>query len=210
MPTRSGPPPALSISTETPSPQSDSPERSGERSASAPELVERAQAGEKRAFELLYRARFQSISRRVGALVRDPDRTEDVVAQTFLLAWKDLPKLRRSDRFDSWLGRIAHNQAMTELRRRRTVPLDETLDPEDPSDLGSPPSMLELKHDIDEVREALLELPEEQREVLVLRFLQDLPHAEVARILNRSEQAARALQYRALRSMQRIMVARSA
>ena len=172
--------------------------------------MERAQAGEKRAFELLYRARFPSITRQVGALLRDPDRTEDVVAQTFLLAWKDLPKLRRSDRFDAWLGRIAHNQAMTELRRRRTVPLDETLDPEDTSALASPGSLLELKHDIDEIREALLELPEEQREVLVLRFLQDLPHAEVARILNRSEQAARALQYRALRSMQRIMGARSA
>ncbi len=150
------------------------------------------------------------ISRQVGALVPDIDRAEDVVAETFLLAWKDLPKLRRSDRFDAWLSRIAHNQATTELRRRRTVPLDETLDPEDPSDLGSPDALLELKHDVDRVREALLELPEKQREVLVLRFLQDLPHAEVARMLDRSEQATRALQYRALHSMLRIIEAKSA
>ena len=167
--------------------------------------MERAQAGEKRAFELLYRARFPSITRQVGALLRDPDRTEDVVAQTFLLAWKDLPKLRRSDRFDAWLGRIAHNQAMTELRRRRTVPLDETLDPEDTSALASPGSLLELKHDIDEIREALLELPEEQREVLVLRHLEELSTKEIATVLRVSVGAVKTRHLRALQRLRHLL-----
>jgi RNA polymerase sigma-70 factor, ECF subfamily len=141
----------------------------------------------------------------VAALVRDPHRTEDVVAQTFLLAWRDLPKLRRADRFDSWLARIAHNQAMSELRRRPTAPLGEAPDPENPNDLDRPDTALELSSNIEAVHAALIELPDDQRQVLMLRFIRDLPHTETARLLGRSEQATRALQYRALRAMQRLI-----
>lgn len=175
------------------------------RAVSPVELVESAQAGNERSFESLYRLQFAGIARQVAALVRDPHRTEDVVAQTFLLAWRDLSKLRRADRFDSWLARIAHNQAMSELRRRATVPLGEAPDPENPSDLDRPDTALELSSNIEVVHAALIELPDDQRQVLMLRFIRDLSHAETARLLGRSEQATRALQYRALRSMQRLI-----
>ena len=169
------------------------------------ELVERARDRDRDAFETLYRLQFPSIARQVAALVRDPDRAEDVVAQTFLLAWKDLPRLRRADRFDSWLARIAHHQAMSELRRRSTAPLEDAPEPADPSEFSSPSQRLERAADGDRLRVALLQLPNDQRAVLMLRFLRDLPHADVARLLGRSEQATRALQYRALRSMQRLI-----
>jgi len=178
------------------------------RSASPTELVERAKAGDQASFEMLYRLQFPGIARQVAALVRDPHRTEDVVAQTFLLAWRDLPKLRRADRFDSWLARIAHNQAMSELRRRPMAPLEDAPDPEDPSDLDQPAAALDLQSNADVVHAALVELPDDQRQVLLLRFIRDLSHAETARLLGRSEQATRALQYRALRSMQQVIEAR--
>lgn len=178
----------------------------GRKRASSPaELVERARGGDERSFELLYRLQFPGIARQVAALVRDSHRTEDVVAQTFLLAWRDLPKLRRTDRFDSWLARIAHNQSMTELRRRSTVPLEDAPDPESPSERDRPDAAFELSSNIETVHAALIELPDDQRQVLMLRFIRDLPHAETARLLGRSEQATRALQYRALRSMQRLI-----
>ena len=175
------------------------------REASPPELVEQAKARDQQAFESLYRLQFTGIARQVAALVRDPHRAEDVVAQTFLLAWRDLPKLRQADRFDSWLARIAHNQAMSELRRRQTTPLEDAPDPEDPSALDRPDAALELGSKIETVRAALVELPEDQQQVLILRFIRDLPHAETARILGRSEQATRALQYRALRAMEQLL-----
>lgn len=180
-------------------------EQGRRRVASPVALVERAQAGDQQAFERLYRLQFPGIARQVAALVRDPDRTEDTVAQTFLLAWRDLPTLRRVDRFDSWLARIAHNQAMSELRRRRTAPLEDAPEPEDPSDLDRPDAAFALRASADAVHAALIELPDDQRQVLVLRFIRDLPHSETARLLGRSEQATRALQYRALRSMHQIM-----
>ncbi len=172
------------------------------------ELVERARERDRRAFEALYRLQFPSIARQVAALVRDPDRAEDAVAQTFLLAWKDLPQLRRADRFDSWLARIAHHQAINELRRPRTAPLEEAPEAADQSEFGSPSRMLDRDADVDRLRIALLALPSDQRTVLMLRFLRDLPHVEVARLLGRSQQATRALQYRALRAMHRVLGAR--
>ena len=176
-----------------------------ERVISPVELVERARDRDQGSFETLYRLQFRGIARQVAALVRDPHRTEDVVAQTFLLAWRDLPKLRRADRFDSWLSRIAHNQAMSELRRRPTLKLEDAPDPEDPSELDQPAAAFESRANAETVHAALIALPDDQRQVLVLRFIRDLPHAETARLLGRSEQATRALQYRALRSMQQLM-----
>ena len=185
----------------------DAPRRaaSPRRVVSPIELVERARDRDRSAFEGLYRLQFPSIARQVAALVRDADRAEDVVAQTFLLAWKDLPQLRRADRFDSWLARIAHHQAFSELRRERTAPLEHAPEAADPSEFSSPSGLLDREADLDRLRAALVQLPSDQRAVLTLRFLRDLPHAEVARLMDRSEQATRALQYRALRSMHRLI-----
>ena len=164
-------------------------------------LVERAREGESEAFGQIYEALFEGVSRYVGSIVRDPDRTEDAVAQTFLSAWRGLPKIKSVDRVESWLFRIAHNEAISELRRGRGVPLEAVGDPEDPSRLGSPEAVADLRADHASVQQALLRLSEEQREVLILRFLRELSHSDVARILGKSEQATRALQYRALRRM---------
>jgi len=178
------------------------------RSVSPVELVERARGGDRPAFELLYRLQFPSIARQVAVLVRDRERAEDVTAQTFLLAWKGLSSLRRADRFDAWLSRIAHHAAMSELRQRKTSRLDDAAELEDGGLLESPERMLGLRSEVEELREALIELPGDQRAVLLLRFIRDLPHSEVSRLLGRSEEATRALQYRALRSMQRILAER--
>lgn len=91
------------------------------------ELVQRAQQGDLDAYGALYKTRVDGLSRYVGAILRDVDRTEDVVAQSFMLAWRDLPKLRDPRRFDAWLFRIAHNQAMNEFKRPSTTGLEQTL-----------------------------------------------------------------------------------
>lgn len=168
-------------------------------------LVERAQARDRNAFSELFRAYVSDVSRYVGSMLRDTDRAEDVVAETFLLAWRDLPKLRAPERFAGWLFRIAHHRTMSELRRRPTSPLEEAPEREDESVAGSPAGALEAKLQSERLGAALQRLSEEHRQVLVLRFLRGLSHAEVAEQLGRSEQATRALQYRALARMRRLL-----
>ena len=180
--------------------------REGSRLASSTPLEEhvaRAREGDVAAFAELYRARSGSIGRYVGAIVRDPDRTEDAVAETFLLAWRDLPKLRKIERFDAWLLRIAHNRAINEVRRRRTVPIEDVAEPEDPSPRAATAEAAERRWEADELREHLLQLSDAHREVLVLRFLHELSHAEIARQLGKREDAVRSLQYRALGELRR-------
>ncbi len=168
-------------------------------------LVERACQGDEAAFAEIYRLRIRDVVRYVASIVRDPHRVEDVVSQTFVLAWRDVPRLRRPDRFDAWLFRIAHNQAISDLRRRPLAPLEAVAEPVDESRDASPAALVEAGADADAVREALARLPEQHRTVLVMRFLLDLPHAEVARQLGKSEEAVRQLQYRALVRMRELM-----
>lgn len=167
--------------------------------------VEAARAGDHRAFEELYRARVGGVARYVGALLSHRDVVEDVVAQTFLLAWRDLPRLREAARFDAWLFRIARNQAITAGRRRVvTTPLELVETSADPESTG-PSLRLEREASREEVQRALRLLPSEQRDVLLLRFVSELAHREVAQQMGRTEQATRALQYRALLNLKGLL-----
>jgi RNA polymerase sigma-70 factor (ECF subfamily) len=169
------------------------------------ELVEAARQGEHQAFEELYRTRVASVARYVGALLSHRDAVEDVVAQTFLLAWRDLPRLREAGRFDAWLFRIARNQAITAGRRRTvTAPL-EFVEASADEEVTRPERHLEQEASREEVQRALSRLPAEQRDVLVLRFVSELAHRDVAEQMGRTEQATRALQYRALLNLKSLL-----
>lgn len=170
------------------------------------DLVRRARLRDEGAFEALYRARVGALAAYVGSLMRDRAATEDVVAETFVSAWRKLDRLEQDDRFDAWLFRIAHNHAIDQLRKRRAVPLEGVPEPVDRDPWASPSEAYERQARAAEVREALLELAPDHREVLVLRFFGDLSHAEVARQLGKSEQATRALQYRAIGALRAKLV----
>jgi len=168
--------------------------------------VERAQARDREAFERVYRQRIGPVSRYIAAIVRETTRAEDVTAQTFLLAWRDLPKLRQTERFDAWLFRIAHNQAVSEVTRRRpTTPLESAPEPADDSRFGAPERELDRAVDAEELHRAIADLPETQREVLLLRYFSEMSSAEIARQVGKNEQSVWALTHRALKNLKRSM-----
>ncbi len=174
--------------------------------AQAADDIALAQRGDQLAFERIYRQRVRSVSRYISAMVRETALAEDVTSQTFLLAWRDLPKLRDPERFDAWLFRIAHNQAMTEVgRRRQTVALDDAPEIADLGRFGSPQRELQIACDVDELRVAITHLPETQREVLILRYFNDLSAAEIARQIGKNEQSVWALTYRALQNLKKAL-----
>lgn len=173
--------------------------------------VERAQARDRDAFERLYRLRIGPISRYIAAIVRDAMRAEDVTAQTFLLAWRDLPGLRQPERFDAWLFRIAHNQAISEVTRRRaTTPLDDAPEPADEGRFGAPDRELDHAADVEALRHAIDDLPATQREVLLLRYFGEMSPGEIAAQIGKNEQSVWALTHRALKNLKRSMAAHHA
>ena len=160
------------------------------------ELVERARRGDQEAFAALFRLRGEAVTRYVSRILRS-EAAEDAAAETFLRAWENLPRLRQIDRFDAWLFRIAHHVATDELRRRPTAPLLDAAEAPDPAHAANPEIVAAVHGETERMRNALLALPERQREVLVLRYFGDRSDAEVAVQLGTTEGNVRVLRSRA-------------
>jgi RNA polymerase sigma-70 factor (ECF subfamily) len=167
-------------------------------------LVVRSQGGDRVAFGELFQRRVDTVHRYIAAILRDAERAQDATAETFLAAWKSLPRLREPERFDAWLLRIAHHRAMDEFRSQRpTIALDDAPESTDERPGASPADLAERGADREVVHAALAALPEAQRDVLTLRYLHDLPHEEIARQLGRSPDAVRQLRQRGLARLRR-------
>ena len=165
-----------------------------------PQTVRQARNGEEAAFATLYRQTVHHVGRYVGAIVGDAMEAEDAVAQTYADAWRELPGLREPERFEAWLFRIAHNRALDQVRRRRPDPVDPSDDLAGPAS-DDPAQELLRRERFGLLASALVALPEDQREVVVLRLLRGLPHAEIARQTGRSEGASRIMLHRALQRL---------
>jgi len=168
------------------------------------ELVERGQQGERDALEELYLLHFDRIYSYLHVSVGNRHDAEDLTTQTFLKMLEKIGTFRwQSAPFSAWLFRIAHNLAMDHFRaRRRWQPEKEV--PELP---GEEEPSAELTAMRTFGRDSMLKLIEhlspEQQQVLTLKFVFNLPNAEVAAILDKTEGAIKSLQHRALDSLQK-------
>ena len=132
------------------------------------DLVERARAGDHDAFSQLVRLDGDRCHAIAIGIVRDRDRAQDAVQQAFLLAWRDLPKLRDPERFEPWLHRLLVRCCYQEARRARrwtvrvmTLPVD---GPNEPGERDSTVSVVER----DALERAFADLSPEHRAVVLL------------------------------------------
>jgi RNA polymerase sigma-70 factor (ECF subfamily) len=169
------------------------------------DLVARGQKGDREALEELYLIHFDRIYSYLHVSVGNRHDAEDLTTQTFLKMLEKIGSFRwQSAPFSAWLFRIAHNLAMDHFRaRRRWQPEEEV--PEPPPSDAEPSAELEAMRTIG--RESMLKLIEdlspEQQQVLTLKFVFNLPNAEVAAILGKTQGAVKSLQHRALVSLQK-------
>lgn len=151
------------------------------------DLICRAARGDAEAFRQLVEA-YQTPAYRLAARMCGPDSAEDVTQEAFLAAWRALPEFRGDCRFSTWLYRLVSNAAIDCLRREK-----KHRDTGDVDDLELPdggPSLqeqAERSDTRDAVRRALDRLSPEHRQVLLLRFMQELDYGEIARALDVSE-----------------------
>jgi RNA polymerase sigma-70 factor (ECF subfamily) len=144
-------------------------------------LVVRAQAGDEAAFAELVERFSPRLRYFLRKLLGPGDGVEDALQEVWLDVFRHLPRLADPQALVAWLYRIARDRAFGKLRksRRDQLPLDETnvIDPAAADDGEFSPE------DAQRIHAGLDALPPEQREVLVLRFLEDMSYEDIARVV---------------------------
>ncbi|KUM03475.1 RNA polymerase sigma factor RpoE [Chromobacterium subtsugae] len=158
------------------------------------QLVERAQRGEKRAFDLLVAKYQRRLARLLSRFIRDGSDIEDVTQEAFIKAYRALPSFRGESAFYTWLYRIGINTAKNFLSAsgRRPVVNSEIEDEDGESfdmasqipDMNTPETELMNKEILATVNAAVEALPEELRTAISLREMEGLSYDEIARVMD--------------------------
>jgi RNA polymerase sigma-70 factor (ECF subfamily) len=161
----------------------ETPERIGRPPGEPPvreRLVERAQRGDDVAFGELVDLEGDRCYAIAYRILRDVERAQDAVQQAFLLAWRDLPRLRDPERFEVWLHRLLVNPCYEEARRYRRWSLRvRTLPVDGP---GGPDTTVSVE-ERDALERAFRRLTPEHRTVFVLHHYAGYPLARIAEIV---------------------------
>lgn len=172
-------------------------------------LLDRLREGDEAAFESLVRQYQEQLARFAQRLVGDADDASDVAQETFIRAFERIHEFRGGSSLYTWLYRIAYNQSISLLRRRkvrRFLRLDDDTEHSDAIQLqlvdGTDVAVeTEQRQLVGLVEQAIAELPPRQRGIFVMRHYEGLSLAEIARVVGRSEGAIRAGYFHAVRKL---------
>lgn len=164
------------------------------------ELVARAGRGDAGAIQALMARKLPRMLALGQRMLGDAAEAEDVAQEVFLRVWREASNWRPgAARFDTWMHRVALNLCYDRLRRKRVTTMAE---PPDQIDPGPLPDRALLAADLGQrVQQALMQLPERQREALTLCHYQDLGNIEAADIMQVSVEALESLLSRGRRAL---------
>jgi RNA polymerase sigma-70 factor (ECF subfamily) len=168
------------------------------------QAISRAKDGDAEGIHFLYVRFSDDVLRYVNSFVRDYHEAEDITHNVFAKLITAIKKYEeRAVPFTAWIMRVARNAALDHLRARRAIPTEEVR----VTDEAEADSGIEIGLDI---REALEELPADQREVLVLRHVMGLSPVEIAGTLEKTESSIHGLHHRGRRALQGALEERGA
>ncbi len=163
----------------------------------------RAAQADRSAFEVLYRRYLQRVYGYAFYQLGDHHDAEDATERIFFAALRGIGRYGdRGSTFRAWLFRIAHNTVANVHRsrsRHRTEPLPS--DPPWPAPDADPAGLVTRADELHAVMRAVATLPDDRRQVVLLRFVDGLSSAEIGEVLDRSPGAVRVLLHRALRDL---------
>ena len=162
--------------------------------------IKRAKEGDAEALRFLYVRYADNVYGYVTSIVRDEHEAEDITQHVFTKLLTVLPRYeQREVPFSAWILRVARNVAVDHLRARRPTPTD------DPR-----PAVTQSDHGVSEygqsLRQALRELPDDQRTVVVMRHLVGLSPTEIAERMGRTESSVHGLHHRARGTLRKSLV----
>ena len=158
--------------------------------------VKSAIEGDVEAYGKVYSIYVDRIYRYVYYQVGDKMTAEDITEEVFVKTWKSIGSCRgKEGTFTAWLYRIAHNHVVDTFRKKHREVSFEDININNEDD---PEQEAEDKLELHKVLEAVDSLPEQQKQVILLKFLEGVDNSEIGQILGKRQGAVRALQMRAL------------
>ncbi len=158
------------------------------------QLVARAQAGDKRAFELLVEKYQRKLARLLSRFIRDPAEVEDVTQEAFIKAYRALPAVRGDSAFYTWLYRIGINTAKNYLMAMgRRAPTSTEVEAEEAEgfeegeqlrDINTPESLLLSNEIAQTVNSTIEQLPEELRTAIQMREIEGMSYEDIAKAMD--------------------------
>jgi RNA polymerase sigma-70 factor, ECF subfamily len=159
--------------------------------------IARAKEGDRDAIRLLYIRYSGNVYGYLRSIVRDEREAEDLTQHVFLKLMTAIRKYQdQGVPFSGWLLRLARNVALDHLRRRRPTPTEEVFD------AGSHSDDEDAREHARDLHAALDSLPDEQRQVMIMRHIVGLSPPEIAERMGRSESSVHGLQHRGRRALQ--------
>lgn len=171
-------------------------------------LIRGAKRGEAGCFNELYSHYLAPIYRFIYMKVTNREEAEDLTHEVFLSAWQNMARYRsRGFPFSSWLYQIARNRVIDFYRlKKKFVDLEEADTDADPIEIKDVlESAIDNDLSLDEVRLAIQNLHPDQQDVILMRFMEDMPYETIASTMDKSEGAVRLIQHRALKSLREIL-----
>ena len=170
-----------------------------------PDIVTRAQKGDKEAFGKLYNEYYGKIYRYCLVNIYKSELAQDLCQETFIRAWKALPTftLEKGGTFQAYLFRIARNLIIDLSRKKKEFSLAEYVEIEIHEDFEE---KLDKEGEITKIKHALAKLDEVDRQIIILRYFEELGHSEVAKIVGIKEGALRVRTIRLLKKMKDIII----
>jgi RNA polymerase sigma-70 factor (ECF subfamily) len=178
-------------------PEQDRTSRVPEASTDDAHWVALAREGDQEAFQRLTEPYLVALESVLRSIVRDRDRAQDLVQETVLRTWRNLSLYKDEFRFSTWLFRIGSNLAISHLRRAGLEARYLRENAGGAVDATSPLDALILEEDKGRLHRALLALPARQREVMKMRYGEELAVQEIAQRLDTTPNTISILLFRA-------------
>jgi RNA polymerase sigma-70 factor (ECF subfamily) len=152
-------------------------------------------------FNELYDLYFTKIYNFIYFRTHHRETAEDLTSKTFIKAWENIHQFNEEKgAFSSWIYSIARNNVIDHYRKEKT-----TMDISQVLDLSSSENIekdTDLKVQLDQVKEYIKDLPQEQQDIVIMRVWDDLPYKDIAQILKKSEASCKMSFYRTMQKIQ--------
>lgn len=168
-------------------------------------LISLATQGDRLAFGILYERYVNEIYRYAFYRLGNQHDAEDITANAFIKTWEYLPKIYHKDdsirNFRNWLYRVTKNLIVDYYRSNKTVSLENGVHGDDDPSNNDAEQDFQSRH----LAKAIMQLKPDYQQIIILRFINQLSHKEIATIMELSTGQTRVLQYRALKKLREII-----